>query len=127
MKYKLRRNNNPSQRSYGKFIAKAQHFNTITQEQLEEEIQRNCSATAADCRLVMCEFAETLRRHLQDGDKVELPYIGTAKLEIVSASVEEKEDFDPKKHIKRVQVHVIPKSENGVIEMYKGVKFEQSK
>lgn len=127
MKYKLRRNNNPSQKSFGKYIAKAQHFNTITQEQLEEEIQQNCSAKVSDCRLVLCEFAETLRRHLQNGDKVELPYLGTAKLEIVSSAVDDSSEFEAAKHIKRVQVHVIPHSKNGIIDMYNDIEFEEIK
>ena len=127
MKYKLRKNNNPSQKSYGRYIAKAQHYNTVTTEELEKEIERNCSAKVADCRLVLSELASTLVSHLQAGDKVILPYLGTAKLEIISSSVAEEEDFDPHKHIKGVKVHVLPKSEKGTIELYKGIKFEKDK
>ena len=127
MRYKLLKVNNHTQKSYGKYVAKAMHHNTITTDQLEKEIERNCSATVADCKLVMCEFAEILRYHLQSGDKVELPYIGTAKIEIISSAIDDDNDFDPKKHIKGVRVHVLPKSKNGVIELYKGIKFEKAK
>ena len=127
MRYKLHKVSNHTQKSYGKYVAKALHHNTITTDQLEKEIERNCSATVADCKLVMCEFAEILRYHLQSGDKVELPYIGTAKIEIISSAVDDVDDFDPKKHIKGVRVHVLPKSKNGVIELYKGIKFEKDK
>lgn len=93
MGYILQRNINSTQRSYGKYVAKVHHCNTITSQQLQEEIQRNCSATVADCTLVMCELAETIKRHRQDGDKVELPYLGTAKLEILSAAVDERKNL----------------------------------
>lgn len=123
MRYILQRNNNSTQRSYGKYVAKAQHYNTVTSQQLQEEIQRNCSATVADCTLVMCELAETIKRHLQNGDKVELPYLGTAKLEILSAAVDDTKDFDPRKHIKGVRIHLLPKSSAGKIELYHGTEF----
>ena len=125
MKYKLRKNNNPSQKSYGRFFAKALHYNTVTADQLEKEIERNCSATVADCKLVLCELADTLVRHLQAGDKVELPFIGTAKLEIISASVADEDGFDPRKHIKGVKVHVLPTSHHGVQEMYHAIHFSR--
>lgn len=125
MRYKLHKISNHTQKSYGKYVAKAEHYNTITAQQLQEEIQRNCSATVADCTLVMCELAETLRRHLQDGDKVELPYLGTAKLEILSAAVDDVQEFDPRKHIKGVRVHLLPKSTNGKIDLYHGTEFKK--
>lgn len=127
MKYKLQRINNHTQKSYGKYVAKAQHYNTITPEQLQEEIQRNCSATVADCTLVLAELADVLVQHLQAGDRVELPYLGTAKLEILSTAVENEADFDVRKHIKGVRVHVLPKSQKGTIELYDGIKFEKDK
>lgn len=125
MRYILQRNNNSTQRSYGKYVAKAQHYNTVTSQQLQEEIQRNCSATVADCTLVMCELTETIKRHLQNGDKVELPYLGTAKLEILSTSVADAKDFNPRKHIKGVRIHLLPKSSAGEIELYHGIEFQK--
>ena len=125
MQYKLQKVKNRTQKSYGKYVARVSHHNTITSQQLEKEIERNCSATVADCKLVMSEFAEILRYHLQSGDKVELPYIGTAKIEIISSAVDQKSNFDPERHIKGVRVHIIPQSQNGIIELYNGIKFKK--
>lgn len=127
MKYKLQRINNHTQKSYGKYVARAQHYQTVTQQELEEEIQRNCSATVADCKLVLRELADVLASHLQDGDRVELPYLGTAKLEILSAAVDTPEEFDVRKHVKGIRVHLLPKSEKGSQELYEGIKIEKAK
>lgn len=125
MKYKLQRINNHTQKSYGKYVAKAQHYNTITTQQLQEEIQHNCSATVSDCTLVLQELADVLAYHLQAGDRVELPYLGTAKLEILSTAVDNEADFDVRKHVKGVRVHLLPKSNKGTIELYDGIKLEK--
>lgn len=127
MKYKIQKINNHTQKSYGKYVARAMHYNTITTEQLEKEIQENCSAKVSDCELVLCELAETLVRHLQAGDRVELPYIGTAKLEIMSVAVDSEKEFNPHKHIKGVKVHILPKSDKGVKELYDGINFSLAK
>lgn len=125
MKYKLQRINNHTQKSYGKYVAKAQHYNTITTQQLQEEIQHNCSATVSDCTLVLQELADVLAYHLQAGDRVELPHLGTAKLEILSTAVDNESDFDVRKHVKGVRVHLLPKSNKGTIELYDGIKLEK--
>ena len=127
MIYKLQKETQKTRRSYGRYVARAVHRNTITAKDLEREIQRNCSAKVSDCELVLCELAETIFRHLQNGDKVELPYIGTSKLEILSTAVDDETTFDPRKHIKGVRVHVLPKSTKGDIEMYKGITFQREK
>lgn len=122
MHYKLQKVTNRTQKSYGKYVARAVHHNTITSDQLEEEIQQNCSAKKSDCKLVLCELAETIARHLQNGDRVVLPYIGTVKLEIESVAVDDAADFDVRKHIKGVRAHLLPKSDKGVQELYEGVR-----
>ena len=127
MKYKLHRINNHTQKSFGKYVAKAQHYNTITPAQLQEEIQSNCSATVADCTLVLAELSKVLAQHLQEGNRVELPYLGTVRLEILSSAVDTPEEFDVRKHVKGVRVHILPKSKDGSIGLYEGIKLEKAK
>lgn len=127
MKYRLQKIKNHTQKSYGKYVAKAIHSNTVSAAELEAEIQANCSAKKSDCILVLSELAETLKRHLQDGDKVELPFLGTVKLEIDSVAVDTEKEFNAKKHIKGVKLHLLPKSIDGNIEMYEGVEIKKEK
>lgn len=127
MDYKIVKGTKPTLASYNKYTAKAVHYNTLTAKQLEEEIEHNCTATAADVILVLSALQDVLMRHLKDGDKVELPSIGTLKLEIESRSFDAPEDFRPDKHIKRYAVHLVPKCQNGEPEIYKDIKLNRSK
>ena len=127
MKYRLQKETHPSRRSYGKFVARAVHHNTITAKQLEREIQRNCSAKVSDCELVLCELADTIVSHLQNGDVIELPHIGKIKLEIECHAVDREEDFTPKEHIKGVKVHLLPKSRRGIKEGHHDIHFTREK
>ena len=70
MRYKLIKETQQTRRSYGKYVARAVHHNTITAEQLEKEIQQHCSAKVSDCEMVICELADTVISHLQEGDVV---------------------------------------------------------
>ena len=71
--------------------------------------------------------AETVRRHLQMGDKVRLKGFGLLKLEIESEKVDNLKDFRAKKHIRGVRLHFIPESEKGSPELYQGITFEKDK
>lgn len=127
MDYRIVKGTKPTLASYNKYTAKAVHYNTLTAKQLEEEIERNCSATAADVILVLDALQDVLIRHLKDGDKVELPSIGTLKLEIESRTFDAPEDFRADKHIKRYAVHLVPKCQNGEPEIYKDIKLNRCK
>lgn len=125
MNYKIEKKNNPTIPSYGKYAAKAVHLNTLTAKELEKEIQRNCSARVSDVVLVLNELQDVLLQHLKAGDKVELPAIGTLKLEIKSRTIEDPKDFSPSQHIRGFNLHILPKSSNGTPDLYKDVPLEQ--
>lgn len=127
MDYKIVKGTKPTLASYNKYVAKAVHYNTITAKQLEEEIEHDCSATAAYVILVLDALQAVLMRHLKDGDKVELPSIGTLKLELESRTFDAPEDFCADKHVKRFAVHLVPKCHNGEPEIYKDIKLNRSK
>ena len=44
MKYKIVRENKPTLKNYGRYKAVAIHFQTISPEEVEQEIEDNCSA-----------------------------------------------------------------------------------
>lgn len=127
MDYKIVKGTKPTLASYNKYTAKAVHYNTLTARQLEKEIEHCCSATAADVILVLDALQDVLIRHLKDGDKVELPSIGTLKMEIESRTFDAPEDFRADKHVKRYAVHLVPKCRNGEPEIYKDIKLKRSK
>ena len=121
----LKKGTHPRVSSFGKYVARVMHFNTITQEDIEREIEHNCTATAADVQLVTRQLYDTIIRHLQAGDKVEIPNMGTMKLEVKSKAVDEAKDFDPGKHITSYSLHFIPKSSHGKPELYQGITIDR--
>ena len=123
MIYKIAKGTKPSIPSYGRYAAKAIHTQTITQEMLMKEIERNCSAKASDVMLVLTELQDVMLSHLRDGCKIELPAIGTMKLEIRSKTVDSPEAFCAEKHVKGFCLHIVPKCRNGKPEIYKGIRL----
>lgn len=125
MVLQLKKKKHPMVSSYGKYVAKVMHFNTITAEDIEREIQDNCTAKASDVQLVTRELYATIIRHLQDGDRVEIPNMGIMKLEARCTPVDSPEEFDQRKHVKSFSLHFIPKSKRGKPEMYQGIEISK--
>lgn len=125
MKYKIVRENKPTLKNFGRYKAAAMHFQTITPEMVAQEIQDNCSAKASDVELVLAELSAVLLRHLKAGDRVRLKHIGMLKLEIESEKVDAPEDFNGRKHIHGVRLHLLPESRRGCQAVYEDVKFER--
>ena len=96
--------------SYGKYTAKTMHYNTITMDDVCEEIQKNCGAKASDVVQVLRELVDVLKHHLQQGNRVQLPFLGTMKMDIESKAFENPKDFNPAMHIKRCKISFIPQS-----------------
>jgi hypothetical protein len=127
MKYKIVRENKPTLKNYGRYKAVAMHFQTIDAEQVAQEVQDNCSAKRSDVELVLGELLEVLARHLKQGDRVRLKYIGLMKLELDSEKVDSPKDFDPAKHIRGVRLHLLPESRRGRKELYEDISLEKFK
>ncbi|MBQ8046404.1 MAG: hypothetical protein IJ196_00560 [Prevotella sp.] len=127
MNYKVVRQNKTNLPTYGKYRAVAIHEQTVTQRDVEEEIQANCSAKASDVKLVLTELASSLALHLKKGDKVVLERLGTLKLEIESRAVDSENAFNAGEHIKGVRLHFIPESYRGRQDMYQDIHYHKSK
>ena len=127
MKYKIVRENKPTLKNYGRYKAVAMHFQTIEAEQVAQEVQDNCSAKRSDVELVLGELLEVLARHLKQGDRVRLKYIGLMKMELDSEKVDSPKDFDPAKHIRGVRLHLLPESRRGRKELYEDISLEKFK
>ena len=127
MKYRVKKETKPTLKTFGKYKAVAVHNQTIESRQLFEEAARHMSISGGVLEGMMMTVAETVRRHLQMGDKVRLKDFGLMKLEIESDKVDDPKTFRAKKHIRGVRLHFIPESEGGSPELYKGITFEREK
>ena len=127
MKYRVKKETKPTLKTFGKYKAVAVHNQTIESRQLFEEAARHMSISGGVLEGMMMTVAETVRRHLQMGDKVRIKDFGLMKLEIESDKVDDPKTFRAKKHIRGVRLHFIPESEGGSPELYKGITFEREK
>ena len=127
MKYRIKKETKPTLQTFGKYKAVAVHNQTIESRELFKEAAKGTSLSAAVLEGLMMNVAETVRRHLQNGDKVRLKEFGLLKLEIESDKVDDPETFRAKKHIRGVRLHFIPESYEGSQPLYEGITFEKDK
>ena len=127
MRYRIKKETKPTLPTFGKYKAVAVHNQTIESRELFEEAARHSGVSGGVLEGLMMTVAETVRRHLKNGDKVRLKDFGLLKLEIESEKVDNLKDFRAKKHIRGVRLHFIPASENGSPELYKDITFEKDK
>ncbi len=127
MKYRIKKETKPTLKTFGKYKAVAVHNQTIESRQLFEEAARHMTISGGVLEGMMMTVAETVRRHLQMGDKVRLRDFGLMKLEIESEKVDDPKTFRANKHIRGVRLHFIPESNEGSQPLYDGITYEKDK
>lgn len=127
MKYRIKKETKPTLKTFGKYKAVAVHNQTIESRQLFEEAARHMTISGGVLEGMMMTVAETVRRHLQMGDKVRLRDFGLMKLEIESEKVDDPKTFRANKHIRGVRLHFIPESYEGSQPLYEGITYEREK
>ena len=127
MKYRIKKETKPTLKTFGKYKAVAVHNQTIESRKLYEEAAKGTTLSGSALESMMMIVAETVRRHLQNGDKVRLKEFGLLKLEIESDKVDDPKSFRAKKHIRGVRLHFIPESYEGTQAFYDGITFEKDK
>ena len=127
MKYRVKKETKPTLKTFGKYKAVAVHNQTIESRQLFEEAASHMTISGGVLESMMMGVAETVRRHLQMGDKVRLKDFGLMKLEIESDKVDDPKTFRAKKHIRGVRLHFIPESYDGSQPLYEGITYEKEK
>ena len=127
MKYRIKKETKPTLKTFGKYKAVAVHNQTIDSRQLFEEAARHMTISGGVLEGMMMTVAETVRRHLQMGDKVRLRDFGLMKLEIESDKVDDPKTFRANKHIRGVRLHFIPESYEGTQPLYDGITYEKDK
>ena len=127
MKYRIKKETKPTLKTFGKYKAVAVHNQTIESRQLFEEAARHMTISGGVLEGMMMTVAETVRRHLQMGDKVRLRDFGLMKLEIESDKVDDPKTFRANKHIRGVRLHFIPESYEGSQPLYEGITYDLEK
>ena len=127
MKYRIKKETKPTLKTFGKYKAVAVHNQTLESRQLFEEAARHMTISGGVLEGMMMTVAETVRRHLQMGDKVRLRDFGLMKLEIESDKVDDPKTFRANKHIRGVRLHFIPESYEGSQPLYDGITYEKDK
>ena len=127
MKYRIKKETNPTRPTCGKYKAVAVHYHTVDSKQLIKETARRMGTHTSNVLGVLSSVAAVVNWHLREGDRVRLPDWGMMKLEIESEKVDNLKDFRAKKHIRGVRLHFLPESYEGHQELYEGINFEKDK
>ena len=127
MRYKIKKETNPTRPTCGKYKAVAVHYHTVDSKQLIEEAAQRMGTHKSNVLAVLSTVAAVVNAHLREGDRVRLPDWGMMKLEIESEKVDNLKDFRAKKHIRGVRLHFLPESYEGKQELYEGITFEKDK
>ena len=127
MRYKIKKETNPTRPTCGKYKAVAVHYHTVESKQLIKEAAQRMGGHASNVLAVLSTVASVVNDHLREGDRVRLPDWGMMKLEIESEKVDNLKDFRAKKHIRGVRLHFLPESSEGHQELYEGITFEKDK
>ncbi len=125
MKYYMTKSNNRVSAAKGKFVAKARHYQTVDFDTIAERISDSCTLTKADIIATLTAFSHEMQRSLKAGDMVIMPGIGKFKLEMEVTPVDNPADFEPSKHLKRFQLHVLPTMRRGKRVVYQDIKLER--
>ena len=127
MKYRIKKETNPTRPTCGKYKAVAVHYHTVDSKQLIKETAQRMGTHTSNVLGVLSSVAAVVNSHLREGDRVRLPDWGMMKLEIESEKVDNLKDFPAKKHIRGVRLHFLPESYEGHQELYEGITFEKDK
>lgn len=125
MKYYMTKSNNRVSAAKGKYVAKVRHYQTVDFNAIADRISGSCTLTKADVIATLTAFSQEMVRSLKNGDVVEMPEIGKFKLEMEVAPVDAPADFEPSKHLKRFQLHVLPAMRGGKRLMYQDINLER--
>ena len=100
MQYKIVRQNNEHLESSGKYYAKIVQNDVVDSERIAQELSEYSCISEGVVHTVLIDLAAIMRKHLQNGDVVDLDSIGRFKLKVQSEPLDNPDDFNPKKHIK---------------------------
>ena len=108
IRIKLRKNEIKSNKNYGQYFAETVSMGTVGVEQLAEEISRNCTLKSSDVQGAIIALQEVMANHLQNGETVVLPGIGSFSLSAESSGAESPKKFSLQRHIRGIKCRFRP-------------------
>lgn len=91
--YRKYQNNNDSSKAYGKWYGRAVILNTVSTDELSDEVAAATTVTPADVRAVLKGMAMFIKTHLQTSQGVHLEGLGTFRVGLVTSPAKKMEDF----------------------------------
>lgn len=99
IRYRLEKCKFKNDKNYGRYYARTVKNSEVTLEDIEQQIQENCSAKVSDVRLVMKELFDTIRRAMRDGHVVNMGEMGKMYIGVRSVSVDDPDEFRSDRNI----------------------------
>ena len=108
IRIRLRKNEIKSNRNYGQYFAETVSMGTVGVDQMAEEIARNCTLKPSDVQGALIALQEVMASHLQNGETVVLPGIGSFSLAAESSGVEDPGKFNLQRHVRGIKCRFRP-------------------
>lgn len=108
--YKLYQDNRKNSKQKGSWYGRAKHVDTVTTEQLAEEMQENCTVKRSDILAVISELVTTMRKRLQNSMAVKIDRLGTFKIGINTRPSKTVKDFKVQENVRGVYLLFQPET-----------------
>lgn len=108
LRFKLRKNNIKSNKSYGKWYAHTLRNTELDLTEISNRVQSNCGVSRANVVAVITALQDVVSKGLKNGHVVNLGELGKFYLSIRSECVDNPDDFSVRKHVKGVVCKYIP-------------------
>ena len=101
--FKYQNRNSHNAKSYHKWYGRVIWDETVEIDAIADEMQENCTVKRADILAVLSELGPTMKKLMENSNRVKLPYLGTFKYGISCEGAESESDFTAA-NIKKVRV-----------------------
>ena len=108
IQYRLLQNKIKGSKNYRKYYAHTVKQGVVSLEDIEKMIEQNCTARAADVRLVLRELYESIKFCMQMGHTVDLRELGKFSISVKSTCVDDPKEFRRDQHITGFKCNYTP-------------------
>ena len=100
---KLRKNQMPTSKNFGKWLALPQSQGEVTTADLARRINANSTFRESEVKGIIKELVQEMKLALQDGQTVVLDDFGRFHLSVEADAVDDPEEFSVQKHVHRIK------------------------
>lgn len=108
--FKIYQNNQEKNPNRGKWYARPQYQETVTERDLAAEIEKKTTVHTADILAVLQALSEQIAEELRDSKRVRLTGLGTFKVGISTRPADTPEKFSARENIKSAHVIFQPET-----------------